>query len=145
MRIGIAKENRTQEKRVILQPSELKGLVGSHEVLVEKGAGVGVGIMDAEYEAIGVKIGSRDEIYGCDLVIRIKEPDFDEIKLMRPGSVIMSMMHLRCRPKLEAALKKQKLVAIPLENLKNPLGNRLVEAVLDSGRIGMEYGFKLWK
>ena len=145
MKIGIAAENRSRERRVILQPKELRSIASFHEILVERGAGMGVGILDSEYESIGARIVSREEVYASDLVIRIKEPDFDEIKLMRPGSIIMSMMHLRCRPKLEAALKKQKLVAIPLENLKDPLGDRMVEAVLDSGRIGMEYGFELWK
>jgi alanine dehydrogenase len=145
MKVGIAKENRPAEKRVILQPAEFKGITPRHEVLVEKGAGVGVGILDSEYENIGARIVSQKDVYASDLVIRIKEPNFDEIKMMRPGSAVMSMMHLRCRPKLEEALKNQRLIAISLENLKDPLGDRLVEAVLDSGRIGMEYGFRLWK
>ena len=144
MKTGVAAENRSREKRVILQPEELKSIASFHKVLVEKGAGMGVGILDSEYENVGARIVSREEDYASDLVIRIKEPSFDEIELMRPGSIIMSMMHLRCRPKLEAAIKKQGLIVISLENLKDPLGNRLVEAVLDSGRIGMEYGFKLW-
>lgn len=144
IKIGIAAENRPREERVILQPPELAPIASSHQVLVEEGAGLGVGILDQEYEAVGANIASREETYNCDLVVRIKEPDFDEIKLMRPGIIVMSMMHLRCRPKLEAAIKKQGLIVISLENLKDPLGNRLVEAVLDSGRIGMEYGFKLW-
>lgn len=144
MKIGIAAENRPREKRVILQPPELGAIAASHEVLVEKETGIGIGILDSEYEDIGAKISSQKEVYACDLVIRIKEPSFDEIELMRPGSIIMSMLHLRCRPKLEAKLREQKVTAIPLENLKDPLGNRMVEAVLDSGRIGMEYGFELW-
>ncbi|MBU1026895.1 MAG: hypothetical protein KKA31_04105, partial [Candidatus Margulisbacteria bacterium] len=45
---------------------------------------------------------------------------------------------------LEEAMRKRKLIVIPLENLKGPFGVRKVEAILDSGRIGMEYGFKLW-
>lgn len=142
--IGVVAENRPLEKRIILQPEELRAITPLCRVLVEKDAGIGVGILDLEYEAVGCKIASREETYAADLVIRIKEPHEDEIKLMQPGSLLMSMMHLRCSPVLESDLKKQKVIGIPLENLKNPFGYRKVEAVLASGRIGMGYGFKLW-
>lgn len=144
MKIGIAAENRPLEKRVILRPSELKEITSSHEVIVEKGAGTGVGIADSEYEKAGAKIGSPKEVYACELVVRIKEPNEEELSLMRPGSIIMSMMHLRCSAELKANIKKQGLIAIPIENIKDPLGRRKVEALFDSGRIGMEFGFKLW-
>jgi alanine dehydrogenase len=144
MKIGIAAENRKGEKRVIIQPAQLKRLASRHEVIVGKGAGLGIDIPDEAFIKVGCKIGSAQEVYASDLVVRIKEPSFEEIKMMRPGCIIMSMMHLRCRPKLEDALRKQKLIVIPLENLKDPFGRRTVEAVEDSGRIGMEYAFKLW-
>lgn len=144
MKIGIAAENRPLEKRVILQPAELKPIAKNHEVLVEKNAGIGIGILDAEYEAVGCKIVSKEKSYAADLVIRIKEPTPSEIKLMKPNSILMSMMHLRCEPVLEKNLAKQKIIAVPLENIKNPMGKRIVEAVMESGRIGMEYGFKIW-
>ena len=146
MKIGIVAENRPREKRVVMRPLELAKIVDSdHEVLVERGAGEGVRISDYEYEEIGAHIVTKEEAYACDIVLRIKEPSFAEIKLMKARSILISMLHLRCRPKLEAALRRKKLIAIPMENLKDAFGNRRVEAVLDSGRIGMEYGFKLWK
>ena len=144
MKIGIAAENRPQEKRVVIQPPEINKIAKKHEVIVEKEAGLGIDITDNAFMKAGCKIGSRREVHDCDLVVRIKEPSFEEIAMMRPGSIIMSMMHIRCRPKLEEALRKQKLIAIPLENLKDTTGKRTVEAVEDSGRIGMEYAFKLW-
>jgi len=144
VKIGIAAENRSGEKRVILQPPEIKKIAEKCEVIVEKGAGLGIDITDNAFIKAGCKIGSRREAYDCDLVVRIKEPSFEEIAMMRPGSIIMSMMHIRCRPKSEEALRKQRVIAIPLENLKDTSGRRTVEAVEDSGRIGMEYGFKLW-
>ncbi|NQU95320.1 MAG: hypothetical protein HQ549_03710, partial [Candidatus Omnitrophica bacterium] len=143
MKIGIAAENRRGEKRAIIQPSEMKKLAARHEVIVGNGVGLGIDIPDEAYIKVGCKVGSREEVYGCELVIRIKEPSFEEIKMMRSGTIIMAMMHIRCRPKLDEALHNQKLIAIPLENLKDTVGRRKVEAVEDSGRIGMEYGFKL--
>ena len=144
MRIGIAAENRPNEKRIVIQPPEIDKLAARHDVMVEKGAGLGLGISDRAFASAGCEIGSRKQVYSCHLVVRIKEPSIEEIKLMKPGSIIMSMMHIRCRPDLENALRKQGLIAIPLENIKDPFGKRKIEAIEDSGRIGMEYGFKLW-
>lgn len=145
MKIGIVAEDRPLEKRVVISPPELKGLTEDHEVIVERDAGIGINILDYEYEEMGARIGSKEEAYGADLVVRIKEPVEDELKLMKPGSIILSMMHLRCSIELENLIKKYELIAIPLENLKDPFGKRKVEAVEASGRIGMEYGFKLWE
>jgi len=144
MKIGIVRENRPRERRVIIQPPEINKIAAGHEVIVEKGAGSGIDIPDNAFIKAGCKIGQRKEVYTSDLVLRIKEPSFEEIEMMHPGSIIMSMMHLRCRPKLEEALRKQRLIVIPLENLKDMFGKRKVEAVEASGRIGMEYAFKLW-
>ena len=144
MKIGIVRENRLQEKRVVIQPPEINKIAARHEVIVESGAGLGINIPDRAFIKAGCEIGSREKVYASHLVVRIKEPSFEEIGMMHPGSIIMSMMHLRCRPKLEEALRKQDLIAIPLENLKDPFGRRMIEAVEDSGRIGMEYGFKIW-
>lgn len=144
MKIGVAAENRPEEKRVIIQPPEINNIAAMHEVIVEKEAGLGIDVPDKAFVDAGCKIASPEKVYSCDLVVRIKEPSFEEIKMMRTDSIIMSMMHIRCRPKLEEALRRQKLIAIPLENLKDSFGKRKVEAVEDSGRIGMEYGFKLW-
>lgn len=144
MKIGIAAENRPLEKRVIMHPEELRTIAARHEVLVERGAGLGVGILDAEYESSGCAIAARAQVYACELVVRIKEPNADEIRLLNRGAMLMSMMHLNCAPKLESLLAQRDITAIPLESLKDNLGRRLVEAVRDTGRIGMEYGFKLW-
>ena len=144
MKIGIARENRPRERRVIIQPPEINKIAARHEVIIEKGAGLGIDIPDKAFIKAGCKIGQRKEVYSCDLVLRIKEPSFEEIEMMRPASIIMSMMHIRCRPKLEEALRKQRLIVIPLENLKDMFGKRRVEAVEASGRIGMQYAFKLW-
>lgn len=144
MKIGIAAENRPLEKRVILHPEELIPVARKHQVLVEEGAGLGVGILDVEYRAAGCSIAPKEKVYAADLVLRIKEPVAGEVRLMKPGAILMSMMHLRCAPGLERSLILQKVIAVPLENIKDQLGRRIVEAVKETGRIGMEYAFKLW-
>ena len=119
MDIGIARENRPNEKRVILWPDELKKIALKHSVFVEKGAGENVGIKDNDYEKIRARIVDTKQVYGCPLVVRLKEPKEDELSMMKPGSVIMSMMHLKGNPQLRALLKKYKTPGVSITILDN--------------------------
>ena len=144
MKIGIAAENRFQELRVILRPQELTDLAQRHQIIVEKGAGKGIGIEDSLYENIGVKIGEKLEVYQCNIVVRLKEPKEEELQLMKKGCIIMSMMHLPGNPALRDLLKKYELIAIPMEEIKDPFGRRMIEALHEAGYQGMQKGFELW-
>ena len=145
MDIGIARENRPNEKRVILRPDELKEITLKHTIYVEKGAGEGIGIKDSDYEQIAAKIVETKQVYSCSLVLRLKEPKEDELSMMKPGSAIMSMMHLPGNPHLRSLLKKYKIIAIAMEEIKDPFGRRMIEAVQQAGYLGMEKGFQLWE
>lgn len=144
MDIGIAAENRPNEKRVILRPDELKEISSSHTVYVEKGAGAGIEIKDTAYERSGCKVAEVEKIYSCPLVVRLKEPIEAELKLMKPGSAIMSMLHLPGNATLRDLLKKYKITGIAMEEIKDPFGKRKIEALYYSGYLGMEKGFELW-
>ena len=144
MKIGVAAENRPQEKRVILRPQELEDIAAGHEVLVEKNAGVSVGIGNGEYEKVGASIADRKEVYACDLVVRLKEPIEEELELMNPGSTILSMLHLKGNPELKKLLKKHKIKPVALDEMKDALGRRRVEALHEAGYLAMEKGFELW-
>lgn len=145
MNIGIAAENRPSEKRVILRPQELKAITGKHNILAERGAGQGIGIKDSEYEQAGAKVVSKEEVYSQELVVRLKEPNEEELRLMKAGSYIMSMMHLAGNLRLKSLLEKYKIKAIAMEEIKDPLGRRMIEALHEAGYLAMETGFKLWK
>jgi len=145
MDIGIARENRPNEKRVILRPDELKEITLKHTIYVEKGAGEGIGIKDSDYEQIAAKIVETKQVYSCSLVLRLKEPKEDELSMMKPGSAIMSMMHLPGNPHLRSLLKKYRIIAIAMEEIKDPFGRRMIEAVQQAGYLGMEKGFQLWE
>src|SRR3954463_10725145 len=73
MRIGVPKEIKTQEFRVGMTPSGVAILTArGHTVLVEQGAGLGSSITDDQYVKAGAKIvGSREEIWGCDMVVKV--------------------------------------------------------------------------
>jgi len=144
MKIGIARETGAEEKRVILRPQELVNVARKHETLVEKGAGKGIGISDSEYEKVKVRVADMPEVYACDIVVRIKEPKEEELRLMRPGAYLMSMLHLPGNPKLRKLLKKYKVSAIPMEEIKNEFDERMIEALHQTGYVAMNKGFELW-
>ena len=143
MDIGICSENRPPEKRVILLPQELGTITASHTVFVEQGAGEGIGIKDSEYEQTGAKIADRKKVYNCSLVVRFKEPKEEELAMMRPGAVMFSMMHLPGNAQLRSWLKEYGITAISMEEIKDPFGRRKIEALHQTGYIGMEKGFQL--
>ena len=144
MDIGVARENRPKELRVILRPEELAEIANSHSVFVEKGAGKGIGIRDEDYKKIGAKIVETKKAYSYELVVRLKEPNAEELAMMKPGSAIMSMLHLPGCPALRDLLAKYKITGIAMEEIIDLFGNRKISALYESGYLGMEKGFQLW-
>ncbi len=143
MDIGIAAENRPDEKRVILGPDELKEIVSSHDVFIEKGAGKGIDVEDSAYEKIGAKITDAEKVYSHSLVVRLKEPKEEELKMMKPGSAIMSMLHLPGCPEMRELLKKYKITGIAMEEIRDSFGDRKIEALHETGYVAMQKGFQL--
>lgn len=144
MNIGIAAENRPGEKRVILMPDELKEITsGGHSVYVETGAASGIGIKDSLYEKAGAKITDAKKVYSSDIVVRLKEPSEAELRLMKPGSAMMSMLHLPGNPALRDLLKKYKIAGIAMEEIRDLFGRRMIEALYYTGYLGMEKGLEL--
>ncbi|HRE14466.1 MAG TPA: alanine dehydrogenase, partial [Usitatibacteraceae bacterium] len=91
MKIGVPKEIKNHEYRVGLTPSSVRELAAhGHEVLVEKGAGAGIGAADAVYEKAGARIAAdADEVFAkSDMIVKVKEPQPVEIKRLRPGQLL---------------------------------------------------------
>ncbi len=144
MDIGIASENRPNEKRVVLRPQELEDITSKCNVFIEKEAGSGIGIKDKDYEKAGAKIADSKKVYSCSLVLRLKEPKEEELRLMKPCCCIMCMLHLPGNLILRNLLKKYKINGIAMEEIKDVFGKRMIEALYYSGYLGMEKGFELW-
>ncbi len=107
MKIGVAKEIKSDEFRVALTPSGAKELhARGHDVAVETQAGVGSGFSDADYEAAGARIvATAAEAYGCDMVLKVKEPIASEYGYFRPGLKLFTYLHLAAdRPLTEALM-----------------------------------------
>lgn len=93
MRIGVPREIKVHEYRVGLVPAGVRELVSAgHEVLVETGAGRGIGLDDALYEAAGARVvASAAEVFErAELIVKVKEPQPSECAMLRPGQVLFA-------------------------------------------------------
>ena len=106
MRIGVAKEIKTDEYRVALTPAGARELVQrGHEVLVETTAGDGSALTDADYERAGARIVSLDEVWaGSELLLKVKEPIEPEYARLREGLVLFTYLHIDADEPLTRAL-----------------------------------------
>lgn len=121
MIIGIPKEIKNNEFRVSMTPPGVSRFVAAgHQVLVEKNAGVGSGILDLEYENAGAQIlDSADDIWGeADLIIKVKEPITIEYGRMRKGQVLFTYLHLAASRECTDAIIKSGITAIAYETVE---------------------------
>ncbi|MEK6942579.1 MAG: alanine dehydrogenase [Nanoarchaeota archaeon] len=121
MRIGVPKEIKDRENRVALTPDGAKQLFDNgHKVFVERNAGLGSGFKDEEYVKSGAKIVDTSEAWGCDTVVKVKEPLEAEYKFMKEGQIIYTYLHLAgVTPTLTEALLKSKATGIAYETVED--------------------------
>src|SRR5438270_12816526 len=103
MIVGVPKEVKTDEYRVAMMPVGVELLVKSgHQVLVQHDAGVGSGFSDHVYEQVGAKlVATPKEIFDrAELIVKVKEPMPDEIKMMRSGQVFFTYFHFAASKEL---------------------------------------------
>lgn len=126
MRIGVPREIKVHEYRVGLLPEGARELVSAgHEVMVETGAGAGIGVSDRLYEAAGASIvRGASEIYRrADLIVKVKEPQAAECRMLRDGQVLFAYLHLAADPAQAQALVDCGAVAIAYETVTAPDGS----------------------
>lgn len=120
MLVGVLKEIKAQENRVGLVPSSVRELINvGAKVLVERHAGIGIGIQDADYEAAGAEIVElADEIFDrASLIIKVKEPQPTECHRLREGQTLFTYLHLAPDPQLTRLLKDTGVTAIAYETV----------------------------
>ncbi|MCJ2188880.1 alanine dehydrogenase [Novosphingobium beihaiensis] len=126
MRIGTVKEIKNHEYRVGLTPESVQELVrNGHEVWVEMGAGLGIGASDGEYQRCGATmIATAAEIFaGCEMVVKVKEPQAVERAMLREGQILYTYLHLAPDPEQTADLVKSGVTAIAYETVTGPGGS----------------------
>ena len=121
MIIGVPKEIKNHEYRVSLLPFAVEALKeAGHTILVEKSAGAGSGIEDAEYDKSGAEIvGSAAAVYsGAEMIVKVKEPLPQEYELLRPGQIVFTYFHFAASRELTEAVIRQKIIAIAYETIE---------------------------
>lgn len=118
MRIGVPKETKVHEYRVGLTPSSAAELAAAgHALIVEAGAGAGVGFPDERYRAAGASIGTVQEAFAADLVVKVKEPSLQECRRLRRGQMLFTYLHLAADRPQALALMESGVTAIAYETV----------------------------
>jgi alanine dehydrogenase len=120
MRIGVVREIKDKENRVALTPVGVKRLrEAGHEVWIQQSAGLGSGFSDAQYAEAGAKIGSLEQAWEADLVVKIKEPLAAEYRYLKQ-QILFTYLHLAGVPgELTDTLLKQKTTAVAYETVED--------------------------
>ena len=123
MIVGVPTEIKTAEDRVALTPVGVRELTeAGHTVLIEKGAGDGSTVHDAEYEAQGATIvPAADDVFAqAELIMKVKEPQDAEVEMLRSGQILFAYLHLAAYPDLATGLREKNVVAIAYETVQMP-------------------------
>jgi len=126
MKVGVPKEVKNHEYRVAITPIGVHELTAhGHEVFVEKGAGLGSQIEDAEFAGAGAKIlDGPDEVWGtAEMVLKVKEPVAEEYHRLREGLTLFTYLHLAADKPLTEELVAKKVTAIAYETVQLPSGS----------------------
>lgn len=145
MRIGVPKEIKVHEYRVGMTPSAVREAVHhGHEVLVQKGAGFGIGLFDEQYVAAGAKIAdTAEEIFAsADMVVKVKEPQPSEWKMLRENQILFTYLHLAPDPDQARGLMESGCIAIAYETVTDARGGLPLLAPMSevAGRMSIQAG-----
>lgn len=145
MLIGVPKEIKNFEYRVGLVPSSVRELIShGHKVIVQKGAGEKIGFDDRSYEQVGAAIAeTAQEVFAqADMIIKVKEPQAEECKMLREGQVLFTYLHLAPDPQQAELLAQSGCVAIAYETVTNKNGGLPLLAPMSevAGRMAIQAG-----
>ncbi len=124
MRIGVPREIKDNENRVGLTPQGVAALrARGHEIVIERGAGLGCGFADADYAAAGADLVDAQGAWRRELVIKVKEPLGPEYRELR-GQIVFTYFHLAGAPRaLTDALLASRTTAIAYETVEDERGH----------------------
>lgn len=123
--IGIPKETHFEEKRICLTPNAVEALTSNgHRIVVESGAGDGTNFTDKDYSEAGAKISyNPDDVFACNIILKIEPPSLDEIKMINPQSVLFSAMQIKTQSKeYFKALAEKRITAIAFDYIQDSHG-----------------------
>jgi len=147
MIIGVPKEIKEHEYRVALLPFGAEELTrAGHQVVIERGAGLGCGVLDSEFETVGAGlVGTNREVWAnADLVVKVKEPQATEYPLLRKGQLLFTFLHLAASRELTEAVLKSGATALAYETLEDDAGRLPLLTPMSeiAGRLSVQAGAK---
>ena len=145
MRIGVPKEIKVLENRVGLTPESVREVVAhGHDVLVEHDAAQGIGMHDDDYRRAGATVvaTARDVFDTAEMIVKVKEPQAVERRMLKPGQVLFTYLHLAPDPEQAADLLESGAVCIAYETVTSPSGGLPLLAPMSevAGRMAVQAG-----
>ncbi len=145
MHIGIPREIKTHEYRVGLTPAGVRELCHhGHQVTVQRDAGIGAGLTDDAYRAAGAMIvDSAAELFAAaEMIVKVKEPQPQEIALLRAGQVLFTYLHLAADKAQTEGLQRSGATCIAYETVTDPRGGLPLLSPMSevAGRMAVQVG-----
>jgi alanine dehydrogenase len=143
MRIGVPKEIKNWEFRVAITPAGVQSLVtAGHEVIIQKDAGIGSGFSDAEYISAGARVGTVEDAWAADMVLKVKEPVKEEYQYFRKDLLLFTYLHLAADRPLTDALVQSGMTAVAYETVQLENGALPLLAPMSevAGRMSVQVG-----
>ncbi|WP_428828021.1 alanine dehydrogenase [Azonexus sp. IMCC34842] len=145
MLVGVPKEIKNHEYRVGLTPASVQELVTrGHRVIVEKNAGVAIGLADEKYLAAGAElVASAEEVFTrAELIVKVKEPQPGECRQLRAGQVLFTYLHLAPDRQQTELLLASGVTAIAYETVTDAAGGLPLLAPMSevAGRMAIQAG-----
>ncbi len=141
--VGVPREVKEGEHRVAITPDGVAELTGHGvTVLIEASAGIDSAIGDDEYRAAGAEIVAAADDVWAEMVVKVKEPQGDELARLRPGLVLFTYLHLAAYPHVADALLAHRVTGIAYETVQAPDGSLPLLAPMSevAGRMATQVG-----
>jgi alanine dehydrogenase len=145
VRIGVPKEIKILENRVGMTPESVREAVDhGHQAIVEHDAGQGIGMIDDDYVRAGADIAAtaREVFDAADMIVKVKEPQQVERRMLRPGQVLFTYLHLAPDPEQANDLVESGAVCIAYETVTSATGGLPLLAPMSevAGRMAVQAG-----
>ena len=145
MQVGVPKEIKPDEYRVGLTPASVRELtIHGHQVVVERGVAAGIGISDDAYRAAGATVAATAaEVFAAAaLIVKVKEPQADEIGMLRDGQVLFTYLHLAADQVQTEGLLRSGATCVAYETVTDARGTLPLLAPMSevAGRMAVQVG-----
>lgn len=145
MLIGVPKEIKSHEYRVGMVPASVRELINKgHQVMVESGAGVGIGIHDEDYQHVGAEIiQDVKSLYNkAELIVKVKELQAQEFQYLHEGQILFAYLHLAPDPEQTKALLSSGCTGIAYETVTDDRNGLPLLAPMSevAGRMSIQAG-----